>query len=162
MNHGTQNQQPVGPRADDTTPRLALDLSKVLRTWRHGDVTVHLTWTQHDKSPALVLTPTGVTLSPETVTPCIVPLKMAYQWDEHTGDGAHCALTTMIFCANLGLEPEPRTLFRITDAIREHLGDLLTCPPMPTSLPQVTVAEAMIIDNQSGKVVRETEISEDV
>lgn len=148
------------PKAIRTTPELALDLSKTHATFLHGDLTVILTWLQHNRRPALVLVPTYALLNPDNVTPCIVPLDMAYMWDEHTGDGRHCATTTAIFMANLGMPPNPRLAFRVTDLIREHLGDLLSCPPMP-AVEQVEVAFATLTNSETGQVTQ-SGITEDV
>ena len=142
------------------TQKLQIDLSKRHDTFVHGDLSVILTWTQHNRRPALVLVPTFAVLHNQRVTPCIVPLDMAHMWDETTGDGRHCATTSMVFACNLSSEPSPRLCFRITDLIREHLGDLLMCPPMP-AFQQVEVAFATLTDRDSGKVTQ-SGITEDV
>lgn len=148
------------PKSISTTPKLAIDLSKRHATHEHGDVTVIVTWTQHNRRPALVLVPTYAPLDNQRITPCIVPLNLAFKWDEHTGDGAHCADTTAIFAANLGFPFNPRLLFRLTDLIREHLGDLLSCPPMP-AIEQVEVAFATLTNHETGAVTQ-SGITEDV
>jgi len=143
------------------TPKLAIDLSKTAARFVHGDLTVYLTWTHHDRSPALVIVPSLHQINPERTTPCIVPLGLAYMWDEHTGDGAHCATTSIHFAASLGMDPmNPRNLFRITDLVRNHLQDLLTCPPMP-AVDQVEVAFATMVNRDTGKITQ-TGITEDV
>jgi hypothetical protein len=144
------------------TPKLALDLSKFHSRHEHGDITVYVTWTQHNRRPALVLVPTFVPMHHERITPCIIPLDMAYMWDEHAGNGAHCARTTQMFVANLGGNPmNPRLCFKVTDLIREHLGDLLTCPPM-RDMDQVEVAFATLKDTETGEILSQTGITEDV
>jgi hypothetical protein len=98
----------------------------------------------------------------DRITPCIIPLDMAYMWDEHTGNGGHCARRTMQFVANLGGDPmNHRLCFKVTDLIREHLGDLLSCPPMP-AMEQVEVAFATLTSTETGAVLSQTGITEDV
>ncbi len=133
-------------------PTQALNLN-----WRHkthvfGDITAILTWTLHDKSPALVLIPTHTRLTHERITPCVVPLAMAHMWAPETGSGAHAITTSRIFAAALGFSPEnPRTLFRITDIIIDLLGDLIRTPPFPAEFERrLHIGEATMTDRNTG------------
>jgi hypothetical protein len=143
------------------TKPLALDLSKRHATFAHGSVTAILSWLQTDRRPCLVLIPTLALLHYDRVRPYVIPLDMAYMWDEHTGDGGHCAQASMKAAEQLGFAVNPRVCFKLTDIIREHLGDLLSCPPMPI-LMQTEVAIATVTNRETGKVVTQTGINEDV
>lgn len=144
-----------------SAPRAALDLTKTAWTRVKGDVTVYATWILTTGRPCLVLLPTNRLSNSEHLIPCLVPLDMAYLWDEHVGDPVHCARTTVQFAQALGInEYEPRNLIRLTSIIREHLGDLLTMPPLPDEATDV-VADAILTDPNTGKT-REKEITDHV
>lgn len=143
--------------------QFVLDISHDRRhfTRRLGDITVIGTWLMQTARPALVLVPTHAKLGHDTVRPCIVPLEQAWLWDEHMGDGRHCAVMTYQFATAMGFNPfQPETLVRITSAIREHLGDLLTMPQQP-DFEQRVVAEVTKTDRNTGKT-QEAEILSDV
>lgn len=142
-----------------TTPLI--DLSRY--AWRRpqGDVTVFGTWSLHNGRPVMVLIPTHLPEHSDHLIPCLVPLDLAYQWDEHTGDPAHCARMTFEFAGALGIDQfNPRNLVRLTSIIRDHLGDLLTMTNLPDSEREV-VADAILTDRNTGKV-REAEIVDNV
>jgi hypothetical protein len=147
MTHG--NTQPV------------LDLSK--RAWQksYGDVTVIGTWTLGNRRPTLALVPTRPKPTHDRVIPCLVPIDLAFAWDEHTGDPGHAAQMSMQFAAALGLNPvEPRNVVKVTMIVREHLGDLLMMPSMPETEREI-VADVLLTDTNTGKT-REQEIMDDV
>lgn len=138
-----------------------IDLSRYDWKRRKGDVIVYGTWSLHNGRPVMVLIPTFTPEHSEHLIPCLVPLDMAYMWDEHTGDPAHCARMTFEFASALGLNAhEPRTMVRLTSIIREHLGDLLTMRNLPASEQEV-VADAILTDTNTGQV-REAEIIDNV
>lgn len=143
-----------------TTPQVALDLSRNHAVHRLGDITVHMTWTHHDRKPCIVLIPAATPLHFDRVTPCIVPMDAAWLWDEHTGDGAHAASVSFMFCNALGFTPSPQRLMRITSIIRDLLGDLVLMPPMPAH-EQTAVGTMIVTDRMSGKTL-EKELTEDV
>ncbi|RBO54662.1 hypothetical protein DSD19_04610 [Rhodovulum sp. BSW8] len=133
------------------------------RAWEaeHGDLTVFGTWLLTNGRPSMVLLPTRRQTRANAAIPCLVPLDIAWMWDEHTGDPAHCARTSMQFTAALGFnECDPRSVIFVTSCIREHLGDLLRQPPAPQSDREV-VADAIAVDIDTGKA-REAEIMTDV
>lgn len=136
---------------DHDTP--IIDLDRRHKTFTHGDLTVILTWFLHNGRGCLVIVPTFRKLNYERVMPCIVPLDHAYLWDEHMGDGAHCAQVSIAFARALGINPhEVYNLVRLSSIIREHLGDLITIPPMPQS-EQQTVADVLMTNTNTGKTV---------
>lgn len=146
---------------DDNTPLI--DLAREAKPPRQmGDITVFFTWSMHNGRPVMVLVPNRRgSWGHEDTTPCLVPMDLAYQWDEHTGDPAHCARMTFQFANALGLNAyEPRNLIRLTSIIREHLGDLLTIPPMPES-EREAVADVILTDTETGKT-QEMEIVDHV
>lgn len=144
-----------------TKTEPAIDLSLSRRTHPHGDITVHETWTLHNGRGCLVLTPTWAHISHERITPCIVTVDAAFMWDETTGDPQWCAETSLMFASALGLNPyEPRSVIQVTSIIREHLGDLLSMPPMPATTKAV-VADAILTNKETGKT-REAEIIDHV
>lgn len=96
----------------------------------------------------------------DRVTPCIVPVTNALKWDEHTSDGAGCAMTAMLIAGVSRFAVTARICFQITNIIREHLGDLRTGPPMPAIM-QIAVACATVTDWKTGKVTQ-SGIAEDV
>lgn len=141
-----------------------IDLSRTdekLGSKVYGDVTVHFTWSLHNGRPVMVLTPTHLPEHSDYLIPCLVPMDLAYLWDEHLGDAVHCARTTYQFAGALGLnQNDPKTLVRLTSIIRSHLGDLTMMKHLPESEREV-VADAILTDRNTGKV-REAEIVDNV
>lgn len=130
-----------------------LDLSRYHWKRTQGDVTLYGTWSLLNGRPVMVLVPTHRQHDFENVTPCLVPLDLAYMWDEHTGDPAHCAQATFAFANALGLDAfSPRSLIRLTAIIRDHLGDLLAMPPIPSTEREV-VADTIMTDPNTGRSV---------
>lgn len=129
-----------------------IDLTRYDWKREQGDVVVIGTWSMHNGRPVMVLMPNSRrTLDADKVTPCLVPLDLAYMWDEYTGDAIHCAQMTWQFAAALGLsQNDPRTLLRLTSIIRDHLGDLLTMRPL-TDADMVRVADVEQTDTNTGK-----------
>jgi len=147
---------------DDDEPNTpVLDLG--LRCWERtrGDITVIGTWILTSRRPCLALIPSRPMPTHERVTPCLVPLDMAFAWDEHTGDPADTAEMSFQFAAALGLNPmEPRNVVAVTSLIRDSLGDLLAMPPLPDS-EKHAVADVQITDPETGKST-EAEIVDNV
>lgn len=143
----------------DTAPVLDLNL----RLWQRtiGDITVIGTWLLSTKRPCLALVPSRVMPTHDRITPCLVPLDIAYAWDEHTGDPADTAAMSFEFAAALGLNPmEPRNVIAVTSIVRDSLGDLLSMPPFPSGEKQ-TMADVLITDANTGKTT-EAEIIDNV
>lgn len=145
----------------NAAPTLMLDLSRRVDTFTHGDIQVILTWTLHDERPCLVLIPTLAVLHFDSITPCIVPIESAFMWDEHTGDGRHCATMAFQFACAMNFAPSPQILIRITSIIRDHLGDLLACPNMPKLFDDEVVADATLTNLETG-AVKQSEIVKNV
>jgi len=143
----------------DTAPIIDLNLRLWQRT--RGDITVIGTWLLTTKRPCLALVPSRINPTHERATPCLVPLDMAFAWDEHTGDPAHTAAMSFQFAAALGLNPmEPRNVFAVTSLVRDALGELLAMPPFPEGEKEVT-ADVLITDPETGKTT-EAEIVDNV
>lgn len=130
-----------------TQPRYDLDLTQVHFERSYGDITAFGTWFGKERRPALVLVPTNK-LGSEYITPCVVPMKQAWLWDEKTGDGAHCAHVSCLFATNLGFAFDTMKIMKITSIIRDNIGELVNIPPKPTEA--VVVADAIRTD-ESGK-----------
>lgn len=144
---------------EPSTPVLDLNMRLWQRT--RGDITIIGTWILTTRRPCLALTPSRTIPTHDRVTPCIVPLDMAFAWDEHTGDPADAAAMSFQFAAALGLNPmEPRNVFAVTSLIRDSLGDLLAMPPFPEGEKQA-VADVRITDPETGKTT-EAEIVDNV
>ncbi len=140
----------------------AFDLTVYHVAYNISDISAYVTWNMHTGEAALVLTPIrrrGI-VSFETVIPCIVPQSMAWVWDEEIGDGAHCAQSAMRFANLLNLDTNHQTLFKITAIVRDMIPELINCPPLP-DYKRRKVAEMIVTDNQTGKIV-EKEVSDHV
>jgi hypothetical protein len=143
--------------------RPALDLTRYHARYRHGDLTVYLTWwlaSDAGPRPCLVLIPTHAQ-SYERATPCIVPLPQAWIWSE-IGDGAYAARTAFAFAEALGLDPgNVNNVIRVRSIIVDHLGDLLSIPPMPNDMREaIVLGEAKVTDREGGNVVKHHEVVE--
>jgi len=126
-----------------------------------GNVTVIGTWLLTTQRPALALIPAKPLPHYDRITPCLVPLDLAYEWDEHTGDPGSCALMSFQFAAALGMNPnEPRNVIFVTTLVRDSLGDLLSMPPFPKTEKAAT-ADILITDTNTGKSY-EAEIKDNV
>lgn len=137
-----------------------LDLTLCAWRYEYGDITVIGTWQMTDRRPCMVLLPAYKRWEHTRVTPCVVPIDDAFLWDEHTGDGQYVASMSMAFSAALGLGMTPHVVFRVTDIVRQCLGDLIKMPPMPEDTRQV-VADAIVTDPETGRT-SEREIIDDV
>lgn len=140
---------------------INLDHDHRAATYPHGDITVILTWFTHTGRPVMVLVPSGVTPESSRVTPCLVPMDMAYLWDEHTGEASHCAQTTFGFVGSLGMNTSNiYNHIRVTSIIRSHLGDLLSMGIAP-DFERPVLAEITKTDTETGET-QEAEILGDV
>ncbi|WP_159953033.1 hypothetical protein [Rhizobium sp. 18065] len=138
-----------------------LDLTKRQWTKTRGGVTAIGTWIRLDGSfkPCMVLIPAGREYD-ERLIPCVVTQDRAWIWSEDVGDPAQSAPIAFSFAETLGLSVhEPRNIIFVASFIHDMLGDLLHIPPYQNDS-KVSVAEATLIDNGTGKVVGETEIIE--
>lgn len=141
--------------------RHALDLRQCQAVYSRGDVLVWVTWLRTTKEPALVLTPRRAVVSHDRVVPCVVPMSRAWAWAEETGDMGDILPTVGIFLANLGFNPlNKRNVLKLIGIIRDHLGDLITCPPMPHGLDRRHVADMTIVNRTTGTTI-ECEVRDD-
>jgi|AntRauTorckE5430_2_1112549.scaffolds.fasta_scaffold04137_2 hypothetical protein len=133
----------------DSEPILDLDLRH--KTLVRGDITVIFTWLLSNQRPCMVLVPTKIMPTHERTMPCIVPLDIAFAWDEVTGDAAETAAMSFQFAAGLGMNPmEMRNVIKVTSVVRDCLGDLLRMPMFPADQREV-VADVLITDTDTGK-----------
>lgn len=140
-----------------------LDLRLYHQRYEVGDFAVYITWNLHTSEPCMVITPITrrTILSFNTVTPCVVPLSLAWVWDEHTGDGSHAARSCIQFASTLGMNPSSKeVLFRLSAIIRDALSDLVTCPPLPEDT-RVKVADMVVEDQLTGRII-EKEVTDHV
>lgn len=138
------------PRQLETKPRY--DLNTYHARLDRGGIVLWVTWDRITGRPCMILTRNIARISHERIIPCVVPLDRAWMWDERTGDDHECNVTCGIFAPNLGLSPfEVRDVFAIKSLIRNHLHDLITCPPLPAE-DKETAADALITDNATGTV----------
>lgn len=137
-----------------------LDLTKRQWTKTRGNVTAVGTWIrlEGDWQPCMVLLPAGRELS-EGLIPCVVPLSSAWIWSEDIGNARAAATQAVEFARFLGLSEDPRNVIGIASFIHDMLGDLISIPPYPQSELR-TVAEAILVDNRTGKTIAETNIME--
>ena len=130
------------------TPPFDLDLTQSHFQRTYGNLTVFGTWFGKDRTPALAIVQTMLIGKPDVI-PCIVPLASAFMWDERTGDGAHCARTSISFAESLGLNAyDVRSGLKVTHVIRDCLGDLLSMPVKPTE--RIVFGDAVITE-ENGK-----------
>ena len=125
-----------------------LDLTRCAFERKHGPLTVFGTWFGRRRKPALVLLRTDWVGKPG-VTPCVVPLKTAWEWSEEIGDPRHAARVSAYFAPLLGLSDDMQSAMLVTAAVRNHLGDLLAMPPTPVA--KVVVADAVLTDESGRK-----------
>ena len=137
-----------------------LDLENRQWTKRRGDVMAIGTWIRLDGKfkPCMVLIPAGREKD-DRLIPCVVTQDRAWIWSEDVGDPAQSAPIAFDFARILGIGTDPRTIIALASFIHDMLGDLLTIPPYQAQT-KVSLGEAVLIDNQTGKIVRETEIIE--
>lgn len=130
--------------------RPAFDLNIHHARYDHRSVVVWITWNRTTGEPVMVLTPNIDRPGHDRVIPCVVPLASSWLWHEAVGDPGHCATVAPIFAANLGLSPHsPRNILGVMGLIRDHLEDLVLCPPIPDEDRSKT-AEMLIHDAGTG------------
>jgi hypothetical protein len=157
----TEQAPIIDPDGAGSSFRHALDLRVSHAVFRRGDVIVWITWLRTTREPCIVLTPRDRVISHGRVVPCIVPLNRAWAWAEETGDPEDFMPSVGIFLANLGFNPlNKRNVIKLLSIIRDHLGDLLSCPPMPESPDRRHVADMTIINKTTGTTI-EREVQDD-
>ena len=140
-----------------------LDLSRIAWAKRHGEIMAYGTWLKTDERgwrPVLVLVRAGDEMSDHCV-PCIVTMDRIWLFDEAIGSEIVAADTIAGFIDPLRLTLSKATAFKLLSIIRDHIGDVLQIPPRPFFADPTVVAEAIILDNETGRTV-EKEIVENV
>lgn len=130
---------------------VAIDLKRCQRDPRHiGDLSVYFTWIfnedQEADEPCLVIIPR---YQRQGFKPCVVALSAAYKYN----DPRYLARISWEFLSLLGFAQTPSEGHKVASLIHDHLGDLLTMPPSPTTT--IIVADAFI---GSGRDKRSLEI----
>lgn len=140
-----------------------LDLRLIHECWQFGDILCIMSWTLHDRRPAMVLIPAHAPRNNESLTPCVIPVDMAYLWsDTVVGDPFHQERSAGQFAIFLGMDPMDHGLrARIITIIQNRLQDLLTMPPMPDTGETAAVADVSMRNLATGKIT-EVEARADV
>ena len=130
--------------------KIALDLTVYAWRYRHGDIEIFGTWFGPRNQPCMAIIP-AIRTGGRWFNPQVVRMENTWIYSEEVGDPRACAEEAFWIAQGLGLDVyNPHTLFNITSAIREHLGDLLHIPPRPQELKQV-VADAVITERDTGR-----------
>lgn len=133
----------------------ALDLGR--RAWSRvrGQLTLIGTWFRNGDDawrPCIVIVRTGEEFS--TITPCVVPLDLAYVWDDRSdkGDPRLAAATALNFAKALRLDgaQHMRNAQMIAQEIIDHVDELVAMPPAPP-LPGPAIGEATITVHETGE-----------
>lgn len=132
--------------------RPAVDLTQHAWQRQYGDITIYGGWAidaasgETSPEPALILVPTnGIGHPPVGWVPHVIYGKDAWAWAEETGHPRSVARMTVVIARALGLSyVNTWTCMRITSAIRDCIGDLLSIPPKPTE--GVAVADVIRTD----------------
>jgi hypothetical protein len=118
----------------------AIDLTRHHFKRELGELTLYGTWLynddQEDYEPALVIIPT---LRRTGFKPCVVALSAAWKYND---DARYLAYATRIFMRDLGMTDCLTNAHKLGSLIYDHLGDLVTMPPSPTS--SILVGEAVV------------------
>ena len=119
-----------------------------------GGIRVIGTWVHLDgrDEPCLVLV--GAHQDLRKCVPCVVPLSVAWEWAEETGDEVRTAAKAIDFCTVLpGKSPlHTPDIVSVMDAVRGRLHDLITMPPAP--LKERHVAGELIIHTSDERTIR--------
>lgn len=158
------------PNADhDDMSGAELDLTRyVQKEWRHGAITALLTWTLHNREPALVLVPSDKPRRPGVIIPCVIPLASAYKWNPASNDAPamrELYKVLRMFAPALSLNPDSdRDLFTMIRIVQDHLDDLVALPPFNVTDFMVSraVAAVEIGNRREEKTIDELEIIDHV
>lgn len=133
-----------------------LDLTQSHFVKTRGDLTLYGCWFGEDAlRPCLVVMPTFRSRG----VPLVVEVDSAYKWnpDDRDVDPRGAARLVMEFLRRNGMDSgNAFTHMRVMSLIHDHLHDLLTIPPKPTT-DLVVVADAFRTDTDTGKTIH-TEI----
>jgi hypothetical protein len=133
--------------------KTAYDLEIRHQVYLRGDIMVWLTWNLITGRPSMVLTPVDKIISHERCVPCVIPLDTAWRWSrDHWFNENSPILQAARFLANLGFNPHnKKSVIRLLGIINDYLPELIAMPPLPTDRREIA-ADALIIDNSTGKV----------
>lgn len=124
--------------------RPALDLSRKHFIHPHigKSVTVYGTWWREDDGrfrPCIVLVPTNRKID-QRIRPCVVTVDDAFKWDiedktlskkQRKAVHQYMCNAAAVFADNLGLGHTEAGASTVINIVHDHLGDLLTIPPVP-------------------------------
>lgn len=137
--------------------RKPIDLTRVHFQRQKGQIMVYGTWYLGGYGtiprPCLVLA-NVLAMPPAAMLGCVL-LDDAHLWSEEVGDPQYAAVTSFNMARRMGLNVadigEP---MKVATAIRDHLSDLISIPPMPPS-ERVVVADATMVDESGRTIVSE-------
>lgn len=122
-----------------TDRQPAIDLTRHHFVRHLGDLSIYGSWLwnndQESHEPCLVIIPR---YQRRGFKPCVVALSAAYKYN----DPRYLARVSWEFLSLLGFAQTPSEGHKVASLIHDHLGDLLTMPPNPTST--IVVADATI------------------
>lgn len=149
-----------GLPAPDSRP--ALNLARFHKQYVHGDITVFITWLAPEMEECMVLVPTFKVGLTQEFAPCVITLSQVGLYSDGLDSGTEAEVEALVtaFAWCLGMDSGPATLLRILGIIRNHMGDLVACPPRPRENEEVR-ADAILTDRSTGKT-REMEVRDDV
>lgn len=157
------------PEAELDAFRVQLDLNHTLAAYRHGPITVWMTWVRTIErwEPCIALTrPNLFDLEGGKAVPCVVPLNRAYAWvsglqaKELQGqlpasllaDLRDVMTTAAEWAFTLGLNGmKSKDVMKVLNAVDDHLSELISMPPRPAGLGETRVADMIVTDANSGK-----------
>lgn len=133
---------------------------------RYADHLVHglriiLTWgARGQRQPCMVILNPMIPLA--SAIPCIIPCRNAWLWTEEYGDPAAAFESVVSFAPALGLSPHSKAdCFRIMDAVRSRISDLLMMPPAPRRDLKIAGEMAIRVGGPDGTLVQK-ELRDDV
>lgn len=154
----------AGPKDEQfVQERPALDLN--LQHFSHvsGDLRIIGTWflAAVPHAPVLAIIP-KIIRPGQTVRPCVVFLDDAWKWAEPPlGDAVYVAEQVFSWGDPLGINlTSDAAIFKVIDAVRENLGELVLMPPCPR-LQQKVMGHITQRDADSGEITRQEEIRDD-
>ena len=123
----------------------ALDLTKCHKVYRHGDITVCMTWFNDGEEidPCIVLVPT-YRMGYGKCIPCVVALSALYKYD----DARYLAQRSGEFAKTLDLDNSGGAM-KVADVINNYLDELCNMPPRP-EIDKYVAADAIVTD-ENGK-----------
>lgn len=130
----------------------ALDLTQNHFCKTRGDLTLYGTWFGEKNRPCLVVVPTH-RQSYLTCRPMVIEVDDAWKWNPDDPDAMPevNALMVQSFLDQNSMDfANGFTCMRVVSLIHDHLGDLLSIPPKPTT--EIVVGDAIQTDHDTGKV----------